>query len=310
MRVIITGGSGLIGRALTEDLAGDGHEVVVLSRSPQGVTGLPPNARAVGWDTRSADGWAELADGAGAIINLAGENLAGQGFFPARWTTERKQRIVQSRLDAGRAVVDAVERAQTKPRLVIQASAIGYYGTHESGTIDESHSSGDDFLAETCVKWEASTALVEEHGVRRVITRTSLVLSTQDGPLPRVILPYKLFVGGPFGDGKQWWSWIHLDDHVRATRFLLEREDARGAFNLIAPNPVTNDQFGRTLARVMDRPHFFPIPGFLMRALFGEVAMVVLEGQRVIPRRLQELGFAFQFPELEPALRDVLRRRI
>ena len=310
MRVIMTGGSGLIGRALTADLAADGHEVIILSRSPQQVRGLPSNARAVGWDTRSADGWAELADGAGAIVNLAGESLAGPGFFPSRWTPERRQRIVQSRLDAGRAVVDAVERAEKKPDVVVQASAIGYYGPQESGTVDESHPPGDDFLAETCVRWEASTAPVEEHGVRRIVTRTSLVLSTQDGPLPRVILPYKLFVGGPFGDGQQWWSWIHLQDQARATRFLLEREEAEGAFNLAAPNPVTNNGFGRALAKVMGRPHWAPIPGFLMRALFGEVAMVVLEGQRVIPQRLQELGFEFRFPELEAALRDVFRREI
>lgn len=306
MRVIITGGSGLIGRTVTNSLVGDGHEVIILSRSPGRLTDLPQGVRAVGWDSRSADGWGHLADGATAIVNLAAENLAGDGFFPSRWTPERKQRIRQSRLDAGRAVVQAVEQVENKPEVLIQASAIGYYGTHKDEVIGEEHPPGDDFLAQLCVEWEESTAAVEEMGVRRAIARTGLVLSTEDGSLPRVLLPYKLFVGGPFGDGQQWWSWIHLQDEARAIRFLIDTEAARGPFNLTAPNPLTNDQFGRTLARVLDRPHFFPVPGFLMRALFGEVSMVVLEGQRVIPQRLQEMGFEFNYKQLQPALQDVL----
>ncbi|HSM56737.1 MAG TPA: TIGR01777 family oxidoreductase [Candidatus Sulfomarinibacteraceae bacterium] len=306
MHVIITGGSGLIGRALTNSLAGDGHEVIILSRAPGRLTDLPQGVRAVGWDSRTADGWGHLADGATAIVNLAAENLAGDGFFPSRWTAERKQRIRQSRLDAGRAVVQAVEQVENKPGVLVQASAVGYYGTHEDEVITEEHPPGDDFLAELCVEWEESTAAVKEMGVRQAIARTGLVLSTEDGSLPRVLLPYKLFVGGPFGNGQQWWSWIHLQDEVRAMRFLIDTEAAQGPFNLTAPEPLTNDQFGRTLGRVLGRPHYFPVPGFLMRALFGEVSMVVLEGQRVIPRRLQELGFDFNYEELQPALQDVL----
>ncbi|MFW5942136.1 MAG: TIGR01777 family oxidoreductase [Chloroflexota bacterium] len=306
MRVILTGGSGLIGRALTDLLIGDGHEVIILSRSPGRLTDLPQGVRAVGWDSRSADGWGHLADGATAIVNLAAENLAGDGFFPSRWTPERKRRIRQSRLDAGRAVVQAVEQVENKPEVLVQASAIGYYGTHKDKVISEEHPAGDDFLARLCVEWEESTAAVEEMGVRRAIARTGLVLSAEDGSLPRVLLPYKLFVGGPFGDGQQWWSWIHLQDEARAIRFLIDTEAARGPFNLTTPNPLTNDQFGRTLARVLGRPHYFPVPGFLMRALFGEVSMVVLEGQRVIPQRLQEMGFEFSYKQLQPALQDVL----
>ncbi|MFW6182437.1 MAG: TIGR01777 family oxidoreductase [Chloroflexota bacterium] len=306
MHVIITGGSGLIGRALTDLLIGDGHEVIILSRSPGRLTDLPQGVRAVGWDSRSADGWGHLADGATAIVNLAAENLAGDGFFPSRWTPERKRRIRQSRLDAGRAVVQAVEQVENKPEVLVQASAIGYYGTHKDKVISEEHPPGDDFLARLCVEWEESTAAVEEMGVRRAIARTGLVLSAEDGSLPRVLLPYKLFVGGPFGDGQQWWSWIHLQDEARAIRFLIDTEAARGPFNLTTPNPLTNDQFGRTLARVLGRPHYFPVPGFLMRALFGEVSMVVLEGQRVIPQRLQEMGFEFNYEQLQPALQDVL----
>ena len=308
MRVIITGGSGLIGRALTNNLAADGHEVIVLSRSPGRVGGLPANARAVGWDTRSADGWGHLADGADAIVNLAAASIAGDSFFPARWTPERQHLIRQSRLEAGKAVVDAVEQASDKPRKVIQASAIGYYGTDEEATFTEESPAGDDFLADVCVEWEASTAPVEEYGVRRAVIRTGLVLDPDEGTLPRVLLPYRLFAGGPFGNGQQWWSWIHREDEARAIRFLLETEDADGPFNLTAPEPVRNDTFGKTLGQVLGRPHLLPVPAFAMRSLFGEVATVVVNGQRVIPERLQALGFQFHYPTLEPALRDLLQQ--
>ena len=305
MRVIITGGTGLIGTALTHNLAGDGHEVIVLSRSPGSVRGLPDGARAIGWDTRTADGWAELADGAAAIVNLAGESLAGEGRFPVRWTPERRQRIRQSRREAGRAVVDAVERAANKPAVVIQASAVGYYGPRGDEPLTEETPAGDDFLANVCVDWEASTAPVEEHGVRRAIIRSGLVLSSQSGALPRLLFRYNLLGGGPFGSGQQWWSWIHLLDEARAIRFLIENDGAHGPFNLTTPNPARNNDFGKTLARVIRRPHYLPLPAFVMRALFGEVATVVVDGQRALPQKLQELGFDFRFPELEPALRHV-----
>lgn len=310
MRVIISGGSGLIGRALVNNLADGGYEVIVLSRSPGRVSGLPAGVRAVGWDVRSADGWGELADGALAIVNLAAENLAGQSFFPSRWTTERKQQIVQSRLEAGRAVVEAVEKAAQKPKVVIQASAIGYYGTSEDQTFTEDSPPGDDFPAQVCQQWEASTKPVAEMDVRHVIIRTGLVLSTKDSSLPRVMLPYRLFVGGPFGNGRQWWSWIHLNDQVRAIRFLIEQEAAAGPFNLTAPNPVQNRDFGRTLGKVMKRPHYLPVPAFAMRVAFGEVADIVLQGQRVIPERLQQMGFHFEYPQLEVALRDTIQQGI
>ncbi len=310
MRVIITGGSGLTGRRLTDILTAGGYEVVILSRSPQQVTGLPERARVVAWDARSADGWLHEADGATAIVNLAGPSLAGDSFFPARWTDERKHYLRQSRLDVGAAVVDAVRRSQEPPGVVIQASAIGYYGPSGDEPVDEQTPPAGDFLAQICIDWEDSSAAVEELGVRRAIMRSGLILSTKDGSLPRVILPYKLFVGGPFGDGKQWWSWIHLFDEARAIRFLIEHSEAHGPFNLVSPNPSTNAEFGRTLARVMKRPHLIPVPAFAMRAAFGEVSNVVLTGQRVLPRRLQELGFEFDFPQLRPALEHLFEHDI
>lgn len=309
-RVIITGGSGLIGRALTANLSEDQYDVVILSRTPSDVTGLPAGARAVGWDTQTAEGWAELAEGATAIVNLAGASLAGEGFFPTRWTDSRRRQLRDSRVHAGAAVVDAVRRAEEKPHIVIQSSAIGYYGPRGDEIVTEKSEPGSDFLARLCLEWEKSTVDVEAHGVRRAIIRSGLVLSTKDGSLPRIMLPYRLFVGGPFGNGRQWWSWIHLHDEVRAIRFLIEDGDARGVFNLTSPNPSTNNAFGRTLARVLRRPHLIPVPGFAMRALFGEVAGVILEGQRVAPERLLEIGFALEHPQLEAALRHLVQREI
>ncbi len=301
MRVIITGGTGLIGRALAADLAAGGHEVILLSRAPERVTGLPTGGRAVGWDGHTAAGWGPLADGARAIVNLAGENLGA-----ARWTAERKRRIRDSRLNAGQAVVQAVQAAGRVPRVVVQASAVGYYGPQGDQELAEEAPPGSDFLARLCVEWEASTAPVEAMGVRRVVIRSGVVLHAMEGALPRMLLPFKLFVGGPLGSGRQWISWMHIADEAAAIRFLIEKEEAAGAFNLTTPHPLTNADFGRVVGRVLGRPAWMPAPAFALRLALGEMATVVLDGQRVVPRRLLALGFAFRFPEAEAALRNLL----
>ncbi|MGD8625295.1 MAG: TIGR01777 family oxidoreductase [Anaerolineae bacterium] len=307
MRIIITGGTGLIGTALALDLVAEGHEVIALSRTPETRNGLPGEVRLAGWDARSAEGWGHLADGADAIVNLAGANLAGGGFLPSRWTDERKRILRDSRVNAGRAVVDAVRQAERKPGVVVQASGAGYYGFRDDGPLTEDAGPGDDFLARLAADaWEPSTAAVEEMGVRRVITRSGAVLDAGEGALPRMVLPFRLFVGGPMGRGDQWLPWIHLQDEVAAIKFLIEQEEASGPYNLAAPQSSTNAQFGRALARVLDRPYWLPLPGFAMRLAFGEVSDVLLEGQRLSPRRIQELGFAFRFPDAESALRDLL----
>jgi uncharacterized protein (TIGR01777 family) len=308
MRVIITGGSGLIGRALTENLASAGQEVIILSRSPAAVTGLPAGARAVGWDARTADGWGPLADGADAIVNLAGANIAGEGFFPSRWTDERRRIIRESRINAGRAVIEAVERAGTKPRVVVQSSAVGYYGPRADEVLTEEAAAGNDWLARVAAEeWEPSTAAVEGMGVRRVVVRTGVILSIEEGALPRLLLPFRLFVGGPMGSGKQWYSWIHLRDEAGALRFLIEDNQASGPFNLTAPEPVTNGDLARLIGRIMGRPAFFRVPAFALKLAFGEVAGAVLEGQRVVPQRLLARGFEFQFPTADAALTDLLK---
>lgn len=307
MRILIAGGTGLIGRALSADLAADGHDVIVLSRSPERVRDLPAGVHAERWDARTADGWAHLADGADAIVNLAGENLAGTSLIPRRLTEERKRIIRESRIQAGQAVVEAAEQAGKKPGVVVQASGIGYYGFTGNERLDEDASPGDDFLAQFALRdWEPSTEAVEGMGVRRVIIRTGAVLDRHEGALPRLLLQHRLLVGGPIGGGRQWLSWIHLLDEVAAIRFLIERQDASGPFNLTAPEPKTNAEFSRALGRVISRPSFMPIPAFPLRLALGEISNVVLEGQRVIPRRLLELGFQFRFPVAEAALKDVL----
>jgi uncharacterized protein (TIGR01777 family) len=308
MRVIITGGSGLIGSELTANLAQDGHEVTILSRNPEKVSGIADSTRAVAWDGKTDQGWGHLVEGADAIVNLAGENLAGEGFFPSRLTSERKQRIRDSRVFAGEAIVEALQAAEKKPEVLIQSSAVGYYGPHGDEKLDENSPPGDDFFA-GWKEWEKVTAPAEDMGVRRIIIRSGVVFTTKKGSaLTRLMLPFKLFAGGPFGNGRQYISWIHIADEVGAIRTLIENKVARGVYNLTAPNPVTNAEAGKALAKVMHRPYYLPTPGFALKMAFGEVTSVVLEGQRVIPKRLLELGFTFQFPEIEPALRDLLNK--
>lgn len=304
MHVVIAGGSGLIGRALAADLAGRGHQVTVLSRRPGDVAapGLPAGVTVAHWDGRSAGGWADLADGADAIVNLAGAGIGG-----GRWTAGRKQAIRHSRLEAGQAVIEAVKRAARKPRVVVQSSAIGYYGPRGDEAVTEESPPAGDFLAGVCIEWERTTAGVVDMGVRHVVVRSGLVLSVEGGSFPRLLLPFRLFAGGPLGSGRQWYAWIHMADEVAAIRFLIENEAAQGAFNLTAPQPATNREFAATLGRVMCRPALVPAPAFALRLVLGELAGLVLTGQRVLPQRLSALGFNFRFPALEGALKDLLR---
>jgi hypothetical protein len=285
-------------------LAADGHEVILLSRNPARHKLLPFGAQVEQWDGKTAQGWGHLVDGAGAIINLAGESIAA-----GRWTDEQKRHLIKSRLNAGEAVVEAIKVASNKPGVLIQSSAVGYYGPHGDEELAEDAPAGGDWLArQVAVPWENSTAAVEDWGVRRIVIRTGVVLDAKGGALPRMLLPFKFFIGGPLGGGRQWFPWIHLADEVAAIRFLIDKPQARGAYNLTAPRPLTNAAFGRVLGKVMGRPAFMPTPGFALKLLFGEMSTVLLDGQRAVPRRLLEAGFAFQFPDAESALRDILAR--
>lgn len=300
MRVLITGGSGLIGGAVAADLAAE-HEVVILSRDPARAE-VAAGVRAVQWDARSPTGWEALLDGETAILHLAGETIAS-----GRWTRARKERIRASRVDSGRAVAAAIRRAAVKPRVLLQASGVGCYGPRGDEVVTEHGAAGDDFLASVCTEWEASTAEVESWGVRRVVLRTGLVLARDGGALPRMALPFRLLAGGPLGNGRQWMPWIHLADEVGAIRFLLGREDASGPFNLTAPRPLTNRDFSRALGKALRRPSLLPAPAPALRLVLGEMADIVLTGQRAVPQRLLELGYGFRFPEAGAALSDLLR---
>jgi len=302
-RVIVTGGTGFIGRPLCALLVERGYEVVILSRDPEKVAAAF-EGKAIGarWGGRSPDAWARYADGASAIVNLAGDNIAA-----GRWTTEKKRRILESRLEAGHAVLQAVERASPRPAVVIQASAIGYYGDRGEEMLDELSARGADFLSGVCAAWETSTRDVETLGVRRAVIRTAPVLGARGGFLDRIVPVFQRGMGGYMGNGRHWSAWIHLRDEVAAIAFLLEREDLKGVFNLASPNPARNKEFYQTLGRVLGKPARLPVPAFLLRLALGEVAReLILPGQRVIPRRLLDAGFPFAYPDLEPALREFL----
>jgi len=301
MRVVIVGGSGFIGRALTRSLVRDGHGVVVLSRTAagrvpgEGVTYAP-------FDGTTGLGWAQMLDGADALVNLAGENIAS-GY----WTAARKQRILESRLGAGRACLDALSRISRRPGVLLQGSAIGLYGDRGGTPTGEETSAGAGFLADVATRWEASTAGAEAMGLRRIIVRTAVVLGREGGALPRMLAPYRFFLGGPMGSGHAYFPWIHLDDEVRAMQFLLEHPEASGPYNLTAPEAVTQEELSAVIGRVMHRPAFCRVPEFLLRLTLGEMAQeLFLGGVRAVPRRLLELGFSFRFETLVAALADIL----
>jgi len=302
-RVLIAGATGFVGRALAGELASAGYEVAALTRNIAKSTRLfGKDVQSVFWDGRTADSWGSLADGAHAIINLAGDNLA-----EGRWTKAKKNRILKSRLDAGAAVCGAVRGARQKPKVVVQASAVGFYGPRGDEEIDESSSAGLGFLADVVRAWEDSTREVEALGVRRVVIRSGLVLGRGGGVFPRLVLPFKIFAGGPLGSGRQWFSWVHMSDEVGAIRFLVERESLGGVFNLTAPNPLEEKDICRAIGKVLRRPCWLPVPAFVLKLLFGEKAKeTILEGQRVFPRRLAEAAFAFRYPDADAALAELL----
>jgi hypothetical protein len=306
MRAVITGGTGMVGQVLSARLAADGHEVIVLSRTPEKYgSRMPASVQLVNWDSETMGDWAVWVDGADAIINLAGARLAGPD-PRMRWTDKRKKIICKSRRDVGGVLVEAIKAAANKPGMLLQASGIDYYSTGDQ-LVTEQSPPGDDFLSWVCQEcWEASTAPVEDMGVRRVVMRTGPILNDQDGFLPPLILQTKLFAGGALGTGDQWLSWIHQDDMISAVRFFMEKDETQGAYNLAAPNPVQNAELAKTLGRVLNRPVFMRWPAFFFKIAFGQMAVTLLQGVRASSERLQSAGFEFEYPELEAALRDLL----
>jgi len=302
-KVIIAGGSGLIGHALIAEFISHDYSVTILTRNPQSLDRLPDKVAVLGWRELKAGDHDKMWESTSAIINLAGESIAGDGLFSLRWTPKRKKAILESRLKAGEAISQAVRTAKHKPDVLIQASAVGYYGMQRrDDPLDETSPAGEDFLAEVCRAWEASTGALGDIGVRRLVVRIGVVYSYAGGALPRQALPFRFFVGGPLGDGRQWVSWIHITDIARAVRFLVEKSSCRGIYNLCSPQPVTNAEFSNVLGESLHRPSLIPLPGFVLRFFFGEAASILLGGQRVIPKRLLDDGFHFQYSSIKEAL--------
>ena len=298
MKVAITGGTGFVGRALTRLLEHKGHEVIILSRSRSQQQG---NVTYINWlsnDTRPE----EYLEGIDAIVNLAGESINN-----GRWSEKQKEKIYDSRMQATNELIRIIGVLEQKPKVLINASAIGIYPASNERIYNErSTEKGHDFLAKTVADWEQKASSAEEYGVQVAFGRFGIILGRTEGALPLMALPYKMFVGGPIGKGDNWMSWIHVQDVANALLFAIEN-NIGGPFNVVAPDPKKMNEFSKTLATVLKRPHYFPVPAFALKFALGEKSQLVLEGQKVLPEVLIAAGFAFDFPDLESALNDIYK---
>lgn len=303
MRIFITGGTGLIGRRVASHALEEGHTPVVLTRDPDKARrALPEGADVVSGDPRTPGDWQGRIAECGAVVNLAGEAI-----FGGRWRAKKKARIRDSRVKTTENVARALAANAAASPALVSASGVGYYGAQGDEPLDESAAPGDDFLASVCADWEAATRPASEAGVRVVRLRIGIVLAKEGGALRELVRPFRLHVGGRIGSGKQWMSWIHADDLARAILFLIEAQGVEGAVNATAPAPVTNREFSERLAGALGRKSWLPAPRLALRLLFGEAADPMLNGQRVVPARLDGAGFSFRFPTLAEALGDLLR---
>jgi uncharacterized protein (TIGR01777 family) len=306
MRIFVAGGSGLVGTRLIRALSQRGDEVVLLTRRPEAVQEtFGPSAQVVSGDPTQPGPWMESVDGCDAVVNLAGENL-----FARRWNEAFKQLLHDSRVRSTETIVQALARqprtAAGAAKVLVNASAIGYYGPHGDEELTEESPAGDDFLARLCVDWEQAARKAEGHGVRVVLSRTGVVLDPEGGPLAMLLPIFKMGLGGPVASGNQWMSWIHYQDLVGIILLALDKVGAAGPINGTAPQPVTNRDFARALGGALGRPAFLPTPGFALQVRFGEVAEVLTTGQRVLPQRALALGYTFRFPDLPAALDNLL----
>lgn len=295
MKVLITGANGLIGKALQKSFKEKGHEMLLAGRSK------PKGANEVQFDAEAGFTEPGKLEGVDAVIHLAGEPVSG------RWTEEKKRKIKDSRVKGTRSVVEALSHLKTRPKGFISASGVGYYGDRGDDVMTEMSGAGDTFLAEVCREWEAEARRAEDLGIRTVILRTGVVLSKESGALAEMLTPFKFGVGGVIGSGKQWMSWITLEDTIAAYNRVLEDEHLRGAFNATSPHPVTNEEFTKTMGSVLYRPTILPLPEFAVNFLFGEMGdALLLDSTRAVPKRLEEAGFEFKFTDLETTLKHEL----
>ncbi len=300
MKVIVAGANGLIGKELVRALRARGDEVAVLVRHAEGTQEWAPGSTALPWDGRSEGVWERNLDGADAVINLAGANVSGK-----RWTPEYKQQILESRTQSTAAIVKAIRKAVRKPSVFINASAVGYYGPRGSEPLDELAAPGNDFLANVVKQWEAA-AQCEPLGVRTVVVRTGIVLSPKGGALQQMLPAFRAFVGGPIGNGKQWFPWIHLADEVAIFLWAIDHPEVRGPINAVAPGGQTMGDFARALGKVLHRPSWAPLPAAALKVLLGEFATVLTGGQNPVPAALEKSGFKFRFSDSKSALTDLL----
>ena len=295
MKLVITGGTGFIGSALCARLLELGHSLILFTRAPAPAA-VSADKKWLTWKPGSSGSWEQAIEGVDGVINLAGEPIA------KRWTEKQKEKIASSRIDTTRALVTTIAKAKEKPKFLINASAVGYYGPRGNETFTEEAGPGSDFLSRVCSAWENEAKRAEDYGARVITLRTGIVLGKGGGALAKMLLPFKLFVGGPLGSGEQWMSWIQLEDVIGLILFLLEHPDARGAINVTAPNSVTMNEFCKSLGDVLNRPSWAPVPTFALRLLLGEMADMLLTGQRVLPAQAQKLGYTFKYPTLREAL--------
>ena len=298
MQVLIAGGTGFLGTALTDTLTRSGHTVRILTRR------LPKDPGQIQWDGKTTAGWGHLANEMDAVVNLTGYGLE---HWP--WSRRQKQKFRDSRVLPGRALVAAIQKADRRPRVLIQSSGVNRYGLRGDDIANEATPPAGDFLAQLTVPWEDSTRPVEDLGVRRVIIRNAVVLARNGVLFPLMTLAPRLFFGGTFGDGKQAMPWIHISDHMRAVQFFLESEGTSGPYNLVSPQPTSNAEFMRAVCRALRRPYWFHVPNFLLQLVLGEMSVLLTEGRYSQPKRLIELGFQFQFGKLEMAMEDLLVRK-
>lgn len=302
MRVIVAGGTGFIGRALCRDLLLAGHEVAVLTRDASRAMGrVPQGAGVAQWSPEQPEGLPEVLSDADAVVNLSGESIAA-----GRWTPAFKQRLIDSRVNSTRTLVQAIRLANPRPKVLVNASAVGIYGDRGEEELTESSPPGTGFPAELAVRWEQAAEEARDTGVRVVKLRIGIVLGEGGGALEKMLLPFRFFVGGPFGSGRQWFPWVHLDDVTGLTLHALQDERVDGALNVVAPGAVRLGAFCQSLGKVLKRPSWLPVPGFALRLVAGELGETMLWSQKVVPQVALQTGYTFRYPEVEEALRAVL----
>ena len=299
--IVIAGGTGFIGRALCDKLLLSGHRITMLTRRRAEVQRVfGSSVRTVEWDAKTSGGWEQSLNGAQAVVNLAGASIAD-----ARWTESRKRLLTESRIEATRLLVHACNRLAAKPRVLVNASGVGFYGPQGDEVLDESHGPGQGFLADLCVQWESAAREAASQGIRVICLRTGMALEKDGGALPRLDLPFRLFAGGPVMPGTQWVSWIHRDDVVGLIEWALTSSTVSGPVNAVAPSPVTMAELCKTLGRALHRPSWFPVPEFVLKAALGELASIMTTGQKATPLMALRNGYRFQYPFLEGALRAI-----